>query len=209
MAKRRSKSSARWLREHFDDPFVKRARQDGYRSRAAYKLAEIDAKDRLLKPGQTVVDLGAAPGGWSQYAAAKLGPSGTLIAVDLLPLDALPGVSFIQGDFCDQTLLDQLNHVLAGRPVDLVLCDIAPNKSGIKAVDQPRAMHLAELATDFSVQTLRPGGDLLLKVFQGEGFEQLLRILRQRFGSVASRKPQASRGRSNEQYLLARNRTVV
>lgn len=201
----RRKSSARWLREHFDDAYVKAARQDGYRSRAVYKLREIDAKDSLLKPGLAVADLGAAPGGWSQYVAERVGPQGKIIALDILAMEPLTGVTFIQGDFSDQATLSTLLHTLAGRPLDLVISDIAPNKSGVKAVDQPRSMYLAELVVDFAEQTLRPGGDLLLKVFQGAGFDELLQLLRQRFTKVVTRKPQASRSRSSELYLLARN----
>ena len=205
----RSKSSARWLREHFDDPYVKAARVDGYRSRATYKLKEIDEKDRLLKPGMTVVDLGASPGGWAQYARQKVGKKGTVIAMDILPMDPIEGVDFIQGDFHDEQTLQALLSMLAGRQVDLVICDIAPNKSGVDAVDQPRAMLLAELSADFALQALRPGGDLLLKAFQGQGFEDLLRLLRQNFTRVNTRKPQASRARSREHYLLARNYGLV
>ncbi len=201
----RSKSSARWLREHFGDEYVRRARQDGYRSRAVYKLLEIDEKDRLLRSGLTVVDLGAAPGGWSQLAAARVGPRGRVIALDLLPMEPVPGVEFIQGDFHSQAVLDRLLDVLADRPVDLVISDIAPNSTGMKAVDQPRGMYLAELALDFATRSLRPGGDLLVKVFQGEGFQALLGQMRERFTRVGTRKPRASRARSAELYLLARN----
>lgn len=205
MARSRSASSSRWLREHFDDPYVKRARQEGYRSRAAYKLAEIDRKDRLLRPGMTVVDLGAAPGGWSQYAARRVGERGRVIALDILPIDPLPGVTLLQGDFREQAVLDELQSMLDGRSVDLVISDMAPNTSGIKAVDQPRAMHLIELAVDFALGCLQPGGDLLVKGFQGEGFEAVLATLRSNFASTRTRKPAASRSRSPELYLLARN----
>jgi 23S rRNA (uridine2552-2'-O)-methyltransferase len=205
MARSRRSSSARWLREHFDDPYVKRAQQEGYRSRAAYKLAEIDRKDRLLRPGMTVVDLGAAPGGWSQYAARQVGERGTVIALDILPIDPLPGVTIVQGDFREQAVLDELLAILDGRPVDLVISDMAPNTSGVKAVDQPRAMHLIELAVDFALGCLKPGGDLLVKGFQGEGFEAVLATLRSNFASTRTRKPAASRSRSPELYLLARN----
>lgn len=201
----RSKSSARWLKEHFNDRYVQQAQKAGYRSRAIYKLTEIDTKDRLLKPGMTVVDLGAAPGGWSQYAASRVGDNGAVIALDKLSMDELPDVTFIQGDFTEDIVLAQLKTVLGGRPLDLVLSDMAPNKSGIKAVDQPRAMHLAELAVDFALQELRPGGDLLIKVFQGQGFESLYKTLQHSFKRVVTRKPQASRSRSSEYYLLARN----
>ncbi len=201
----RSKSSNRWLREHFSDEYVKRAQQEGYRSRAVYKLLEIHEKDRLLRPGMAVVDLGAAPGGWSQLAARLLGPQGVVIALDILPMDALPGVTVIEGDFREAAVLEQLLVALDGRPVDLVMSDMAPNTSGIKAVDQPHSMYLAELALDMARRTLRPGGDFLAKVFQGEGFDPFLRELRAAFGTVAPRKPRASRARSAEQYLLARN----
>lgn len=201
----RSKSSARWLREHFTDEYVKRAQQDGYRSRAVYKLLEIHEKDRLLRPGLTVVDLGAAPGGWSQLAARWVGGQGRVIALDILPMESLPNVEFIVGDFRETAVLDQLLAALDGRPVDLVLSDMAPNTSGIKAVDQPSSLYLAELALDFARQCLKPGGDLLVKAFQGEGFDQFLKELRAAFATVAPRKPRASRARSAEQYLLARN----
>lgn len=200
-----SKSSARWLREHFTDEYVRRAQQEGYRSRAVYKLLEIAQKDRLLRTGMTVVDLGAAPGGWSQLAAQHVGERGIVIALDLLAMEPLPGVEFIQGDFRETAVLEQLVALLAGRPVDLVMSDMAPNTSGIKAVDQPRGMYLAELAADFARQCLRPGGDFLVKIFQGEGLDGFLRTLRDAFGAVALRKPKASRTRSAEQYVLARN----
>ena len=201
----RSRSSHRWLKEHFDDEFVRRAKAEGWRSRAVYKLQEINERDRLLKPGTTLVDLGAAPGGWSQYAARSLGERGRVLALDILPMDALAGVDFIQGDFREETVFAQLLATLAGTPVDLVISDMAPNTSGLKAVDQPKQMYLVELALDFARQTLRPGGDFLVKVFQGEGFDALLKDLRADFGSVATRKPKASRARSAELYLLARN----
>lgn len=201
----RSKSSARWLREHFTDEYVKRAQQEGYRSRAVYKLLEIDEKDRLLRPGMTVVDLGAAPGGWSQLAARLVRGQGAVVALDLLPMEPVPGVEFVEGDFREVAVLERLLDALGGRPVDLVLSDMAPNASGIKAVDQSRGMYLAELALDFSRRCLRPGGDFLVKVFQGEGFDAFLKDLRAAFASIVSRKPRASRARSAEQYLLARN----
>ena len=205
----RSKSSGRWLREHFDDPYVRQAQALGLRSRAAFKLLEIDDRDHLLRPGLTVVDLGAAPGGWSQVAADRVGPQGRVFALDLLAIEPLPGVTLLQGDFTDQAVLDQLLERLAGRPVDLVLSDMAPNMSGMKAVDQPRAALLAELALDCARQVLRPGGDLLLKMFQGAGFDPLLAELRAAFAKVVVRKPQASRPRSREVYLLARNYRLV
>lgn len=201
----RGKSSGRWLREHFDDPFVKRAQREGYRSRAVYKLAEIDEKDRLLAPGMTVVDLGAAPGGWCQYAVQRVGARGMVVGLDILPMDAVPGATLIQADFTEDAALEELERVLSGRSVDLVLSDMAPNISGMAAVDQPRSMYLAELALDFCERALKPGGDFLVKTFQGEGFDEYLKGLRSRFARVQSRKPQASRGRSREVYLLARN----
>ncbi len=201
----RSKSSQRWLREHFTDEYVRLAREQGYRSRAVFKLMEIQARDRILKPGMTVIDLGAAPGSWSQFAARQVGRQGKVIALDILPMEPLAGVNFIEGDFREQETLDRLLALLAGRPIDLVISDMAPNTSGIKAVDQPRGIYLAELALDLARQCLRPGGDLLLKAFQGEGFDALLRELRRRFATVSSRKPKASRPRSPEAYLLARN----
>jgi len=201
---RRSKSSARWLQEHVSDEYVKRARQEGWRSRAVYKLEEIQKADRILKPGQLVIDLGAAPGAWSQYAARQLGSKGEVIAVDLLPMDSLDGVYFIQGDFREQPVLDQVLARVAGRPVDLVMSDMAPNLSGLDVVDQPRAMYLTELALDFARQVLKPRGHLLAKVFQGSGFQELVATTRQAFDDVRLRKPQASRARSAEMYLLAK-----
>lgn len=201
----RSKSSRRWLREHFEDDYVRRAQREGWRSRAVYKLMEIQQKDKLLRPGMNVLDLGAAPGGWSQLAAQLVGPKGKVIAVDILPMENIAGVEFIQGDFGEQAVLDKLLANLGGRSVDLVISDMAPNLSGIKAIDRPRAMYLAELALDCAGRCLKPGGDLLLKAFQGEGFDALLGELRRRFASVVVRKPEASRSRSPEQYLLSRN----
>jgi len=201
----RTNSSARWLREHFTDEYVKRARQEGYRSRAVYKLLEINEKDRLLRPGLTVVAIGAAPGGWSQLAVKLLGGQGLIIALDILPMEPLAGVEFIQGDFRETAVLEQLLAVLDQRPVDLVLADMAPNTSGIKGVDQPRGIYLNELALDFARRCLRPGGDLLLKAFQGEGYDAFLQEARRSFTRIAPRKPKASRARSAEQYLLARN----
>lgn len=204
----RSKSSGRWLREHFDDPYVKRAQQEGYRSRAVYKLEEIDRRDRLLRPGMTVVDLGAAPGGWSQYARRAVGEKGRVVALDILPMDSMAGVEILQGDFREQEVLDRLLQTLGDRPVDLVISDMAPNISGVNSVDQARAMYLAELAVDLAKQILKPGGDLLLKVFQGEGFDAILAELRRSFKSIVIRKPKASRPRSREVYALARNYIV-
>jgi len=188
---------------------VRQAQALGLRSRAAFKLLEIDKRDRLLRPGMTVVDLGAAPGGWSQVVADRIGARGRVVALDLLPIDPLPGVTALQGDFTEQVVLDRLLEQLEGRPVDLVLSDMAPNMSGMKAVDQPRAALLAELALDCARQVLRPGGDLLLKMFQGEGFDPLLAELRAAFTRVVVRKPKASRARSREVYLLARNYRLV
>ena len=198
-----SKSSAGWLKEHFDDPYVQRSWQEGYRSRASYKLLALDDKDRLFRPGMTVIDLGAAPGGWSQVAAEKVGPEGLVIASDLLEMDALAGVDFIQGDFTEESVLEAILARLGDRPVDLVMSDMAPNMSGMAAIDQPQAMVLVELALDLAQQTLRPEGRFLAKVFQGEGFDPFLKALRERFRRVVTRKPEASRSRSREVYLLA------
>lgn len=191
------------MREHSGDEFVRRARDEGLRSRAAYKLMEIDQRDHLLAPGMTVIDLGAAPGAWSVYARDRLGPRGRVIALDLLALEAIPGVEVIQGDFTEDAVFEDLLDRLGGQPVDLVLSDMAPNISGIAAVDQARSIGLAELALDLALRTLRPGGKLLVKVFQGEGYPEYLRLLKGRFDRVVTRKPKASRGRSREIYLLA------
>ncbi len=201
----RSRSSHRWLREHFDDHWVKQARKEGYRSRAVYKLQEIDQRDRLIRPGMTIIDLGAAPGGWSQYAARRLDGRGRIIALDVLPMDSLAGVEVLEGDFTEQAVLDALLASLADTPVDLVMSDMAPNLSGNRAVDQPRAMYLAELALDLAGQVLRPGGDFLTKVFQGEGIDDFRARCKGAFGKLITRKPRASRPRSTEQYLLARD----
>ncbi|MGB0965067.1 MAG: 23S rRNA (uridine(2552)-2'-O)-methyltransferase RlmE [Litorivicinus sp.] len=198
----RSKSSSRWIREHEDDEFVKRARAEGYRSRAAFKLIEIQEKDRLIKPNQVVVDLGAAPGGWSQLARKWIGRNGILLASDILEMDALADVDFVCGDFTDDDCLAQILEVLDGREVDVVISDMAPNMSGNANVDLPRAMVLCELALDFARQQLKPGGTFLIKVFQGEGFEDYLRECRASFKTVKTRKPKASRPRSRELYLL-------
>lgn len=200
----RSKSSGAWLAEHFADEFVKRAQKEGYRSRAIYKLQEIDQRDRLLRPGLTVLDLGAAPGGWSQYAQARVGLTGRVVALDILPMAVLPGVEILEGDFTEQAVLDRLIESLAGRPVDLVISDMAPNISGIGLSDQARAMMLAELAWDFARQHLKPGGHLLMKVFQGQGFSQLYKDIQRSFERVVSRKPKASRPRSTELYVLGK-----
>lgn len=197
-----SKTSKQWMREHVNDPYVQLAQKEGYRSRAAYKLLEIDTKDRLLKPGTVVVDLGATPGGWSQVAAAKVGRGGKVIALDLLPLDPLAGVDFIQGDFREEAVLKQLEDFLQDKPVGLVISDMAPNMSGVASADQARAMHLAELAMEFALEHLKPDGSFLVKVFQGAGFEDFLKLMRSRFARVVTRKPKASRDRSSEVYLL-------
>jgi 23S rRNA (uridine2552-2'-O)-methyltransferase len=200
---KRKASSKRWLREHERDIYVQKARGEGYRSRAAYKLKEIDRRDRLIRPGMTVVDLGAAPGGWSQVVRERLGSQGAVIAVDILEMPSLAGVTFIRGDFTDAAVFNQV-MAAAGGGVDLVLSDMAPNMSGMRAVDQPRMMYLAECALAFAEQALRQEGDVLLKVFHGEGFDAFLRMLRARFAKVAIRKPDASRDRSSETYVLAR-----
>ena len=200
----RSKSSQRWLDEHFDDYYVKEAQKRGYRSRACFKLQEIQDKDRLIRPGMTVVDLGAAPGGWSQVAAEIVGDRGRVIASDILPMDALAGVDFVQGDFTDDAVLEQLLALLGPAKADLVISDMAPNMSGMRDVDQPKAMYLVELALDMARQVLKPDGVFLAKVFQGEGFDALYRELNDSFRQVVSRKPAASRPRSREVYLLAR-----
>lgn len=199
----RSKSSARWLKEHFSDPYVKRAQSDGWRSRAAFKLEELDSRHHLFRPGLVVVDLGAAPGSWSQMARARLGQGGRVIAVDLLPMAPLAGVEFIQGDFREESVAARLDAALDGTPVDLVLSDMAPNISGVDAVDQPRSMYLAELARDFAVGRLRKGGSFLVKLFQGSGVDAYLRELRSDFSRVSIRKPGASRSRSTEVYAFA------
>jgi 23S rRNA (uridine2552-2'-O)-methyltransferase len=202
---KRSKSSRRWLAEHESDVFVKRARESGFRSRAIFKLEEIQKSDRLLKPGMVVVDLGAAPGGWSQYAAKMLAGRGRILALDILPMDPIPGVEFVQGDFSsDEVFAEFLNRLGTDRP-NLVMSDMAPNMSGIAEVDHARSMHLVELALDFAKRSLAPGGDFLTKVFQGREFESFMRTLRAAFGTVKVRKPSASRARSPELYLLARN----
>jgi len=201
----RSKSSHRWMQRHVNDPFVQRAQREGYRSRAAYKLLEIQEKDGLIRPGQAVVDLGAAPGGWSQVARQLVGRHGSVVALDILPMEPVPDVTFIQQDFQSQEALDALHAALGGRPVDLVISDMAPNVSGVNAVDQPRAMYLCELALDFARDVLRPGGSFVVKVFHGEGFDDFVRQVREAFAKVATRKPRASRPKSREVYLVARN----
>jgi len=201
---KKSPSSKQWLRRHVNDPYVQRSKKEGYRSRSAYKLTEIDARDRLLKGGLVVVDLGAAPGGWSQVAAKKVGPSGKVVAIDLLPMDPVAGVAFVQGDLDSRKGLEALRAALGGRSVDLVLSDMSPNMTGIAVTDQARAMNLAELARDFALAHLQPEGALLIKIFQGAGYDEYLISLRRAFQKVVVRKPDASRDESAEQYLLAR-----
>ena len=203
---KKNKTNKAWIHEHVNDAHVQRARAEGWRSRAAFKLIEIDDKDKLLKPGMTVVDLGSAPGSWSQVAAKRVAPGGRLIALDLLPMEPVHGVEFIQGDFHDDAVVQALADALQGRPVDLVLSDMAPNMSGIGMVDQARVMVLAELTLEFCSLQLKPGGDLLAKVFQGDGFMELRRALQEQFQTLSMRKPAASRNRSAEIYLLARGK---
>lgn len=201
------KSSRRWLREHFTDPYVKQARQDGYRSRSAYKLLELHQRDNLFKPGMTVIDLGATPGGWSQVVVQLVKPNGKIFALDILPMNPIAGVDFIQGNFCDTDTLEKLFlKVKDSKQVDWVLSDMAPNMSGNESVDIPRSMYLAELALNFALQVLSPEGGFLIKVFQGEGFDALLKEIKQNFRKVAIRKPKASRARSREVYLCARGK---
>lgn len=200
---RRSKSSHRWLKEHFSDPYVKKAQAEGLRSRAAYKLEELLERDQLLKPGMVVVDLGAAPGGWSQVARAALGDRGRVIALDILEMPPIAGVEFLHGDFREAEALSRLEQALDGAPVDLVLSDMAPNMTGVDAVDQPRSMYLVELARDFAEGHLKPGGAFLVKVFMGPGFDEFIKDLRRRYRKVVVRKPKASRSRSPEVYALA------
>ncbi len=199
----RSKSSKRWLSEHFDDEYVRRAQQEGYRSRAIYKLMEIQQKDRLLKPGMTVIDLGAAPGGWSEYAVKQVGRNGRVIALDILAMEPVAGVEFIQGDFREDAVLNQLLELIGNDRADLVISDMAPNISGMEVVDIPRSYYLADLALDLALKVLKPGGGFLVKLFQGEGFDDFQKQLRQRFSRVVIRKPKASRARSREIYALA------
>lgn len=200
----RGRTNRTWMQEHVRDPYVKRAQAQGFRSRAAFKLLELDAKDHLFSPGQIVVDLGAAPGSWSEIAMRQVGPGGKVIAIDLLEMTPIPGVTFIQGDFAEPAALDKVERALAESKADLVLSDMAPNISGVAATDQARSLQLAELAADFAVTHLKPGGAFVVKTFQGAGFPEFLTGLRKAFESVASRKPDASRDRSREMYLLAR-----
>ncbi|MBT8070688.1 MAG: 23S rRNA (uridine(2552)-2'-O)-methyltransferase RlmE [Gammaproteobacteria bacterium] len=204
----KSKSSRRWLSEHFDDQYVKMAQQQGWRSRAAFKLIELDEKYRLLRKGMRVVDLGSAPGSWTQVVQKALGENGRIIALDILPMDPLPGVTFIQGDFTEDEPLAELEDALEGQNADLVLSDMAPNMSGMGAVDQPRAMYLAELALAFAEKWLKPGGNFVVKVFQGEGFDDFMRQSRSLFEKVQVRKPSASRPRSREVYILGHRRKL-
>ncbi|HVN98613.1 MAG TPA: 23S rRNA (uridine(2552)-2'-O)-methyltransferase RlmE [Steroidobacteraceae bacterium] len=206
---RRSQSSSRWLQEHFSDPFVRRAQAEGWRSRAVFKLEEADRKEHLLRRGQVVLDLGAAPGAWSQYARRKVGPTGRVIASDILPMDAIAGVDFVQGDFREQPVIDQLLGLTGERGVDVLLSDMAPNLSGMDVIDQPRAMYLAELALDMAAKVLKPGGGALIKVFQGAGFQELTAAARRQFKGVRFLKPAASRSRSPEIYLLASGLRLV
>ena len=205
----RTKSSQRWLKRHFSDVHVLQAQKLGYRSRAAFKLLEIQEQDRILRPGMTVVDLGAAPGGWSQIAAPVIGKKGRVIALDVLVMDPLPEVEFLLGDFTEEEVLNRLLQTLHGKKIDLVISDMAPNISGMKSVDQPRAMYLAELALDFACKVLVPGGNMLVKVFEGSGIEEFRKEARSSFKSLAVRKPKASRPSSREVYVLARNFIVT
>ena len=201
---KKSTSSKKWLRRHVNDPYVQRSKREGYRSRSAYKLSEIDDRDRILKPAMVVVDLGAAPGGWSQILARRVGPSGTIIAIDLLPMEPVSGVTFVQGDFTRKSGLAAIDHALNGRKADVVLSDMAPNLTGIAVSDQARTMELAELTRDFALLHLKRDGALLVKIFQGAGYDEYLKSLRREFQKVVVRKPDASRDESAEQYLLAR-----
>lgn len=205
---KRTRTSNAWLHEHVTDPYVQRAKAEGYRSRAAFKLMEMDERDRLIRPGEVVVDLGATPGGWSQVAAKRMQGKGRVIALDLLEMEPLHGVEFIQGDFREEDILRQLEETLAGHKVGLVLSDMAPNMSGILLSDQARVMHLAELGLEFSRQWLKPDGAFLVKVFQGYGFSDFMVEMKSAFKTVVSRKPDASRDRSAELYLLGRNLKV-
>lgn len=202
----RSKSSKVWLNEHVNDHYVHQAQKDGYRARAAYKLLEINEKDRLIQPGTVLADLGSAPGSWSQVAAKLAGNTGKVFALDILPMEPIAGVDFIQGDFRESTVLTEFEQLLAGRPLDLVICDMAPNMAGNAVIDQTRSIYLCELALDFAAEHLKPGGTFLVKVFQGSGFQEFQAAMKSVFAAVATRKPEASRNRSNEIYLLGRNK---
>ncbi|HEY8084817.1 MAG TPA: SAM-dependent methyltransferase [Methylophilaceae bacterium] len=205
---KRTRTSKAWMREHLNDEFVKLANKQGYRSRAAYKLMELDDKDKLIKPGTTVVDLGAAPGSWSQVVVERLQGNGRVIALDMLEMQAMHGVEFIQGDFTESAVLKQLEQSLNGMKIDLVISDMAPNMSGVELVDQARAIHLTELALDFAVQWLQPNGRLLVKTFIGSGFDETVAATRRYFDKVMTRKPKASRDRSSEVYLLGLGRNT-
>ncbi len=196
------------MQRHLSDPYVQQAQRDGYRSRAAYKLIELDQRDRFLRPGQSVVDLGAAPGGWSQVVAKRNGPKGIVVAIDLLEMEPIAGVEFLRGDFREAADLAQLSDRIGDGGVDLVLSDMAPNVSGMTAVDQPRMMYLVELTIDFAAQFAKPGSSLVVKAFQGEGFDMALKDLRQHYQQVKIRKPGASRAASREVYLVAKGRQV-
>jgi len=198
----RSKSSKQWLKEHFDDDYVRRSQEQGYRSRASFKLLEMQEKDQLIRPGMTVVDLGAAPGGWSQVASELVGDGGRVVATDILPMDGIAGVDFIQGDFTEEVVLQQVLDTVGEGGIDLVISDMAPNISGMKEIDQPRSMYLAELALDLARSILDPGAYFVVKVFQGAGFPEFQRDMQSSFASVKTRKPKASRARSAEVYLL-------
>lgn len=200
----RSKSSARWLDEHVNDPFVKQAQVDGYRSRASYKLLAINEKDKLIKPGMLVMDLGSAPGGWSQVASKLVAPKGRVIASDILPMDSMADVEFIQGDFTEQAVFDQIMTAVDGAPVDVVISDMAPNISGVAAADQASSIYLVELALDMACQVLKPKGSFIAKVFHGEGYEEFVKAVREHFDTVVVRKPEASRARSREVYLVGK-----
>ena len=200
---RRSKSSDRWLKEHFRDTYVQRAQSGGWRSRAVFKLEEIDRREKLLKPGAVCLDLGAAPGAWSQYARGRVGPQGRVVATDILPMEGLTGVEFVQGDFREEEVFEKVLSLLPQGRVDVVLSDMAPAMSGVDVTDQARSMHLAELALDMARRVLKPGGNALIKVFQGSGFEDLVRGARREFGRIKLVKPEASRARSAEMYMLA------
>ena len=204
-----SKSSRAWLKEHFDDPYVQRAKAEGWRSRAVFKLEQIDRKERLLAGGQVVVDLGAAPGAWSQYARRRVGRSGRVIATDILPMEALPGVEFVQGDFRDEEVFQRILALAPDRGVDLLLSDMAPNLSGMDVIDHPRAMYLAELALDLAGRVLKSEGVALIKMFQGSGFQELVADTRKKFAKTKLMKPEASRSRSPELYLLAKHPLIV
>jgi 23S rRNA (uridine2552-2'-O)-methyltransferase len=206
---KRSKSSSRWLAEHHSDEYVQRALKEGWRSRAVYKLQQLQESERLLRPGMRCVDLGAAPGSWSQYAAKLIGRKGRIVATDILPMDEMAGVEFVLGDFREPEVLEQVLQRVGADKVDLVLSDMAPNMAGIDSVDQPRAMYLAELALEFADRVLAPGGDLVVKLFQGAGFEQIIKDARSRYAQVGTKKPRASRSRSPEIYLLARKFGMV